>query len=168
MSQAVTREQWQPNRVNTRKHVWLAVIAVMAAIVGAHGATRSLQGLIDAVVRNGPDSQLPAHLSVVLGVGRIERTTAVKQAVIRDGNIVRTFNVCAADHGNLVMLTHDEQSQSTKAYLTSAAGTLRKAVSYQAGGAAIERSLADARGDFAAELAVWTAFGEKAAQNRAK
>jgi uncharacterized protein with GYD domain len=153
-------------REHTGRQVWLAVVAAMAAIAGAHSATRSLQGLIDAVVRNGPDSQLPAHLSVVLGVSPVERATAVKQAVIRDGDTVRTFNVCAANHDVVVMMTHDEHSQSTKAYLTSAAGKLRKAVFYQAGSAARERSLEDARGDYSAELALWTAFGEKAAKTR--
>jgi uncharacterized protein with GYD domain len=153
-------------RERTGRQVWLAVVAAMAAIAGAHSATRSLQGLIDTVVRNGPDSQLPAHLSVVLGVSPVERATAVKQAVIRDGDTVRTFNVCAANHDVVVMMTHDEHSQSTKAYLTSAAGKLRKAVYYQAGSAANERSLTDARGDYAAELARWTAFGEKAAKTR--
>jgi uncharacterized protein with GYD domain len=153
-------------REHTGRQVWLAVVAAMAAIAGAHSATRSLQGLIDAVVRNGPDSQLPAHLSVVLGVSQVERATAVKQAVIRDGDTVRTFNVCAANHDVVVMMTHDEHSQSTKAYLTSAAGKLRKAVLYQAGSAAHERSLEDARGDYSAELALWTAFAEKAAKTR--
>jgi len=155
-------------REHTGKPVWWVVMLAMAAIVSAHSATRPLQGLIDAVMRNGPDSQLPAHLSVVLGVSPVERTTAVKQAVIRDGSIVRTFNVCAANHGNVVMLTYDEHSQSTKAYLTSAAGSLRKAVYYQAGAAANERSLADARGDYAAERALWTAFGKKAPGSGAK
>jgi hypothetical protein len=150
------------------KPVWWVVMLAMTAILSAQSATLPLQGLIDAVVRYGPDSQLPARLSIVLGVSQVENTTPVKQAVIRDGQLVRTFNVCAANHDNVVMLTHDEQSQSTKAYLTSAAGKLRKAVQYQAGGAASERSLADARGDYAAELALWTAFGRKASETGAK
>jgi hypothetical protein len=155
-------------REHTGRQAWLAVVAAMAAIAGAHSATRSLQGLIDAVVRNGPDSQLPAHLSVVLGVSPVERATAVKQAVVRDGDTVRTFNVCAANHDVVVMMTHDEHSQSTKAYLTSAAGKLRKAVFYQAGSAAHERSLVDARSDYAAELARWTTLGEKGSESGAK
>ncbi len=155
-------------REHSGKPLWWVVMLAVVATISAHSATRSLQGLIDAVVRNGPDSQLPPHLSVVLGVSPVERATAVKQAVIRDGHIVRTFNVCAANHGDVVMLTHDEQSQSTKAYLTSSAGNLRKAVFYQAGAAANERSLVDARGDYAAELARWTTFGEKDSGSGAK
>jgi hypothetical protein len=148
----------------TGKRAWLVVAVAMAAALSAQGATRSLERLIDSVVRDGPDSQLPAHLSVILGVSGVEQKTAVKQAVIRDGYTVRTFNVCTANHGDVVMLTYNEQSRSTKAYLVSAAGALRKAVYYQAGAAANERSLADARGDFAKEIDFWTDLGRQPAR----
>ena len=140
---------------------WLIVVAATIAMLcalSAHGAARSLAGLIDAVVANGPESRLPAHLSVVLGISRTERETAVKQAVIRDGQTVHTFNVCAAKHDDVVMMSVNEQDRSTKAYLVSAAGVLRKAVSYQAGAPANERSLTEARDDFANEIKLWTEF----------
>jgi hypothetical protein len=120
-------------------------------------AAASLEGLIEAVVRRGPDSQLPARLSVVLGVSRSEQPTAVKQAVLRDGDTVRTFNVCAANHADVVMITYNEQSRSSKVYLVSPAGALRKAVAFQAGAPAAERSLTEAHGDFASELKFWLA-----------
>jgi hypothetical protein len=125
------------------------------AMLSAHGAPRSLGDLIDAVIRQGPASQLPAHLSVVLGVSRMEQPTAVKQAVMREAETVRTFNVCTANHDDVVMITYNEQSRSSKAYLMSPAGKLRKAVSFQAGAPAIERSLQEARSDFAAEVKFW-------------
>jgi hypothetical protein len=138
---------------------WLVVVVAVAAAVAARGAaTHSLKPLIDAVIRNGPDSQLPAHLSVMIGVSKVEQTTAVKQAVVRDGVIVRTFNVCVANHDDVVIMVHNEQSRSTKAYLSSPTGTLRKAVSYQAGAAATERTSAAARGDFAKEVNFWVDF----------
>jgi len=143
---------------------WLIIAVAMAAMLCAHGAARSLAGLVDAVLRKGPDSQLPARLSVVLGITRTEQQTAVKQAVIRDGQTVHTFNVCAAKHDDVVLMSYNEQSRSTKAYLVSAAGTLRKAVAYQAGAAASERSLADARGDFAKEILIWTDFERRGAE----
>jgi hypothetical protein len=118
-------------------------------------AAASLEGLIEATVRQGPDSQLPARLSVVLGVSRAEQPTAVKQAVMRNGETVRTFNVCAANHGDVVMITYNERSRSSKVYLVSPAGALRKAVSFQAGAPAAERSLQEASGDFAGELKFW-------------
>ena len=125
------------------------------AMGSAHGAPRSLGDLIDAVIRQGPTSQLPAHLSVVLGVSRIEQPTAVKQAVMRETETVRTFNVCIANHDDVVMITYNEQSRASKAYLLSPEGKLRKAVSFQAGAPAIERSLQEARSDFAAEIKFW-------------
>jgi hypothetical protein len=121
-------------------------------------AAASLAGLIEAVVRHGPDSQLPARLSVVLGVSRSEQPTAVKQAVMRDGDTVRTFNVCAANHADVVMITYNERSRSSKVYLASPAGALRKAVAFQAGAPAAERSLTEAHGDFAGELKFWLAI----------
>ena len=136
--------------------VWWLLASAMLSILPAHGAGSSLATLVDAVLRKGPNSQLPAHLSAVLGVSRLEQATPVKQAVMRDGSVVRTFNVCTAHHGDIVLITYDEQSRSSKAYLVSPAGALRKAVSYQAGAPASERSLADAAHDFANEIKFWT------------
>ena len=137
--------------------VAVATVA-MAAALCAQGAARSLSGLVDVVVANGPESRLPAHLSVVLGISRTERETAVRQAVIRDGQTVHTFNVCIAKHDDVVMISVNEQDRSTRAYLVSAAGVLRKAVSYQVGAPAHERSLTEAHDDFANEIKLWTEF----------
>jgi hypothetical protein len=140
------------------------VLVLAMAMLPAHSAVHSLEALVEAVVRHGPDSNLPAHLSVILGVSAVERQTAVKQAVMRSGAMVRTFNVCTAHHDDVVIMTYDEQNHSTKAYLTSPAGKLRKAVSYQSGAAANERSLADARVDFRNELTFWTDLDHRPVQ----
>jgi len=150
-------------RERAGKRGWLIVAVAMTVVLSAYGATGSLTQLVGAVLRNGPSSQLPAHLSVVLGITRTEQETPVKQAVIHDGQTVHTFNVCAANPADVVIVSYNEQSRSTKAYLVSTAGVLRKAVSYQAGAAATDRSLADARGDFADEIKFWTAFASREA-----
>ena len=151
-------------RERAGKRGWLIVAVAMTVVLSAYGASGSLSGLVGAVLRNGPSSQLPAHLSMVLGISRTDQETPVKQAVIRDGQTVHTFNVCAANPTDVVIVTYNEQSRSTKAYLVSTAGVLRKAVSYQAGAAPNDRSLADARADFANEIKFWTAFeGRQAA-----
>jgi hypothetical protein len=142
---------------------WWIVAAAMTLILAAQGASGSLAGFIDRVVRNGPASRLPPHLSVVLGVSKIEQETPVKQAVLHDGQTVRTFNVCTAKPADVVIMSYNEQSGSTKAYLVSAAGALRKAVSYQAGAPAIERSLAEAGADFADEMKFWTGLEHRQA-----
>ena len=138
---------------------WL-LAAVSIAIIGPGlAATRSLSELIDTVIHKGPDSQLPAHLSVVLGVNRrLEKATAIKQAVMRDGALVRTFNVCTAKPDDVVLIAYNEQSHASKAYLVSPAGVLRKAVAFQAGAPVSERSLTEAASDFAIELKFWTDF----------
>jgi len=107
------------------------------------------------VLAQGPQSTLPAHLSVVLGISAAERATAVKQAVIRDGHTVRTFNVGLARPGDVVLMNVDEQTHATRVYLVSASGTLRKAVSYRAGAPAMERNLIAARADYASEVKFW-------------
>jgi hypothetical protein len=134
----------------------IAVTVMMAAPSPAQGAPQPLKSVIDAVVQNGPVNRLPAHLSLVLGLNEGEQGPAVKQAVMRDGTLVRTFNVRIANHGDVVMMAYDEQSRSMKAYFVSEKGKLRKAVAYQAGAPATERSAAEARGDFAKEIRFWT------------
>jgi hypothetical protein len=145
---------------------WLMVGVALCAMASAHAGARSLGDLIDTVIRQGPASQLPAHLSVVLGVSRVEQPTAVKQAVMRDGATVRTFNVVAADRSDVVLITYNELSRSSKAYLMSPEGKLRKAVSFLAGAPAIERSLREAGGDFTAEIKFWKDLEHKPAATK--
>jgi hypothetical protein len=140
---------------------WWVIIVALAAGLAAQGATTHvLKPLIDVVIRNGPDSQLPAHLSVIMGVSQLEQATAVKQAVVRDGATVRTFNVCVANQDDVVIIVYNEQSRFSKAYLSSATGTLRKALSFQAGAPATVRTLPAARDDFAKEMNFWVAFSK--------
>lgn len=144
------------------KRGWLVAALALSAL-SAQAAGGSLKGLIDAVVRNGPASEIPAHLAVVLGVSTVEQSIPVKQAVVRDGARVRTFNVSTTKPEDVVIMSYDEGSRSMKAYFLSAAGELRKAVSYQAGAPAIIRPLSEARRDFADEMKFWMDFKQKAA-----
>jgi hypothetical protein len=130
-------------------------------MVAAHAAS-SVTALSDAVLRHGPDGQLPAHLSMVLGINRMGQTTPVKQAVIRSVDRVRTFNVCTANHDALVIVTYEERSRTIKAYLLSGSGVLRKAVDYQPGGEPHERALSEAHRDFVRELKFWADYSGQA------
>jgi len=133
----------------------MIVALAMMASWSAHGAAPSLAPLVDAVLAQGPRSTLPAHLSVVLGISAAESATAVKQAVVRDGHTVRTFNVRLAGPGDVVLMTVDEQDHATRAYLITVSGVLRKAVSYRAGAPAMQRNLMAVRADYASELKFW-------------
>jgi len=149
-------------QIGVSMRIGLAIL-IMAATLGATPSTVVLpQPLIDAVLRSGPDGQVPAHLSVVLGLTKAERPIPVKQAVLREGSIVRTFNVSTVRHDDVVLMSYDEQARSMQAYLTSPAGTLRKAISYRAGGQAVERTTADAAIDFAMEVKRWITPAPKA------
>ena len=115
------------------KSAWAIGAFALLFNLSAQGTRPGLDDLIDSVLRNGRDGHLPPHLSLVLGLGTGDAPLEVKQAVLREGPEVRVFNVCVADHKNIVMLRTNEQKKITKAYLISTTGDLRKAVSYEAG-----------------------------------
>jgi hypothetical protein len=122
-----------------------------------------LAGIIDEVVAKGPASQIPPHLSVVLGITTTQQPTAVKQAVMRAGDSMHTFNVRSDQQSDVVLMAYDSRTRATNAYLTNPAGTLRKAVSYQPGEAPIERKANEAGGQFAAEIKFWLNLSKTAA-----
>ncbi len=154
---------------NISTRTWRVAAAAMAAILiapcatlGAPAATHSVMALIDVVRRTGPEAQLPPHLSMVLGVESSARPTPVRQAIVRKGVTVRTFNVRTAGRADVVLIVYNEQTRLSKAYLISPAGVLRKAVAFQAEAAPVERSLAEARGESASEIKFWTDYANQA------
>ena len=127
----------------------------------AHSARPGLENLIDSVLRSGRDGQLPPHLSLVLGIGSGDAPLPVKQAVLRDGPEVRVFNVCVANHQDIVLLRTNELQQSTTAYLLSTAGKLRRAVSFRAGEQPLQTPVAKADAASAEEVKFWTDLGQR-------
>jgi hypothetical protein len=152
-------------RVAGGNWVWAAALIPVLAMASAQNAVPLLQPLIGAVLRNGPEGQLPPHLSLVLGLSKSGEPVPIKQALLREGPLVRTFNVSTVDHEDVVLMTYDEQSHSTHAYLTSASGVMRMAVEYETGAQAVVRAKRDAAPDFRAELKRWTSLGKKPAAN---
>jgi hypothetical protein len=118
----------------------------------------ALQAVIDAVVSKGSRSQLPAHLSIVLGLAHAEQGVPVRQAVMRDGAAIHTFNVSDGDHSQVVLLTYEAASQMTKAYRVSPTGRLQNAVAYRGADQASERGAREAQADFGKEIGFWTRF----------
>jgi hypothetical protein len=107
------------------------------------------------VLERGNDSQLPPHLSNVLGLNDKNQATRVRQIAMREGTVVHTFNVLASGHHQRVLLTHDEATQDTKVYGLRADGTLRVAVTYQGRGASRSMSPAAAREGYQREIQFW-------------
>jgi hypothetical protein len=134
---------------------WSVALFVVLANPPAHAAPTGLGNLADTVLQKGLDAQLPPHLSLVLGIGTGD-ALAVKQAVLREGVEVRVFNVCVANPEDIVILRTNEQKRTTRAFLVSRGGKLRKAVTYEGGGPPRETPPAQAAAALAAELQFWT------------
>ena len=109
-------------------------LTITVASAPARAATPWLPEFVDRAVRSGVDAKVSPNLSYVLGLATTSEATAVRQFVVREGSLVRTFNVCTGDHKKIVLMTIDEEKHATTAFLISSKGTLRKAVSYTSGG----------------------------------
>lgn len=143
-------------RVRARKIEWLIAVSILLVNPPAQGASRALDDLVAAVLRNGPDGRLPPHLSLVLGIGTGATPVAVKQAVLRERSEMRVFNVCVANHDDIVILRTDESEHNTKAFLLSRSGKLRSAVYYHAGEQPRRIPVTQAGAGAAAEVKFWT------------
>ena len=135
---------------------WLAALACLLVIAPVSAETSWLPALTDQTLRQGSDAKLPPRLSVVLGLEAHEQSTPVRQIAARVDHEVRAFNVCSANHQKLVIFTVNEQTQAVTAYLLSAGGKLRKAVSYTPGGPSRELPPAEARSGFNREVHYWS------------
>ncbi len=159
----------------TRQTGLFVATAIVALLLGAREtataepaagpapAAGGLGALTARALRVGSDAKLPPNLVSTLGFGTQETGMPVRQLAIRVGGDVRAFNVSKAHPAVVVMFDHNEVSRVTVAYLVSSAGKLRRAVSYQAGGAGGVLPAAEAQRRFAPELKYWLAVGQGAA-----
>jgi hypothetical protein len=150
----------------TRRRATAGTLLALWMAASAYGATTAISALVDQVLAKGPATNLPPHLSLVLGLGTGVDGVAVKQAVMRSGPDVRVFNVCVSDPQKLVILHADEMRNLTAAYLFSPDSKLSKAVRYDAGGSPVEIPKAEADKAFAKEIHYWTTLGGTAAGAR--
>jgi hypothetical protein len=148
-------------RIETRQWGWIAGTLAALLSLQALGARPGLDAVAQSVLHNGRDGQLPPHLSLVLGIAKGDAPLIVKQAVLRDGPKVRVFNVSVVNPKDIVILRTNEQERTTKAYLLSATGELRLAVSYHAGEPTQQIPTAVAIAESAEEIKYWTSLGNK-------
>jgi hypothetical protein len=113
--------------------------------------------LTQQALNSGFLTRLPAPVSVAFGLAKAEEGTEVRQLLSKSGHRVRTFNVSVANHADVVVFNINAQTGATLAYLVTPDGRLRKAVSYQAGGAAEALAAADAQAGLAREGHFWSA-----------
>jgi hypothetical protein len=153
----------QPHRHNKLNRLaWIAGALATLLSFQALGAHPGFDEVVASVLRNGRDGQIPPHLSLVLGIGTGDAPLSAKQAVLREGPEVRVFNVSVANSKDIVILRTNEQEQTTKAYLLSATGKLRKSVFFHAGGPTQEIPSKEAIAAAADEIKYWTNSGHRA------
>lgn len=136
---------------------WLATLLALAQLaVAAPAASSWAETLATRALKEGPSSQLPPHLTEVLGLSGNGQGLAVRQVVSRDGFTVRTFNVGAEAPHRVVVMVADEAAHLTVVYLLTPHGHLRRALQYHRGEAPQEVSAAAAQPGFAAEARFWS------------
>jgi hypothetical protein len=129
------------------------------AAAGATGqAAAGVAALVAEAGRIGNQARLPPHLVEVLGLGTHVGGLAVRQLALRQGSVVRTFNVSAANALDIVIFDYDEATRATLVCLLTPAAKLRRAVTYVAGDAPHVLAKPEARRRFGPELDYWLAI----------
>ena len=139
----------------------MALVLGMLAGGALPAATSWAQTLTQQALSAGFLARLPPNVSLALGLAKPDEGTEVRQLLSKYGRRIRTFNVGVANHGELVIFNVDAQSGATVAYRLTPEGTLRQAVSYQAGGQVRPLATADAKSGFSAEVRYWSARARK-------
>jgi hypothetical protein len=117
-------------------------------------AQKRLAQAADATSRNGFHAKLPPHISTLLGLSN-EQECPVMQSVVRDGKLVKGFDVSDTNKNDIVLFVVDEAASNQTLYLTSPEGTLRKVVSIKAGVGSVVRTTDDDRKTFQTEKQSW-------------
>ena len=150
-----------------KNRLWLPMLLLALSGLTAHaappGAAAGVGALVAEAARIGKEARLPPHLVEVLGLGTHVGGLAVRQLALRQGSVVRTFNVSAANGRDVVIFDYDETTRATLVCLLTPAAKLRRAVTYTAGDAPHVLATPEARRRFAPELDYWLAIRLSAA-----
>jgi hypothetical protein len=136
--------------------MWIGCCLMLA--VPLQAAAPWTQTLSQQALDAGFLQRLPPAVCKAFGLPKADDGTDVRQLLTKDGHRIRTFNVGVANHNDLVIFNIDAKGGANLAYLVAGDGSLRKAVSYQTGGADTkELSAADAGAAFTKEVRFWSA-----------
>jgi hypothetical protein len=140
----------------------LALLALSLALaLPGQAATDWFGDFVARVEHQGADAQFPPHLAVVFGRAASDVGEPIKQAVVKAAPLVRTFNVLTRKPEAVVLLTFNEASRKTVAYLLTPSGTFRKAVTYEAGAQPERLPAAAAHTGLDAELSFWKGVAQR-------
>jgi type II secretory pathway pseudopilin PulG len=87
----------------------------------------------DKTLREGLHARLPPHISTLLGISSDDKECPVMQSVLRNGRVVKGFDISKANKNDIVLFIADETTNDQTLYLTSPEGKLRRVVSVEAG-----------------------------------
>lgn len=139
----------------------------LALALPAHVREEWLAAFTNRVLQEGHTAHLPAHLSLVLGLGSGEEAVPVRQFGTQSGSLIRTFNVASLKGQHVVvLLDYDEGRRQTHAFLLKRSGVLARAVSYETGAQPAILSPDTARPAFEAQKAWWSRAAQDAATPR--
>jgi hypothetical protein len=139
----------------------LTLVAGTLLAAALQAAVPWAQTLTQRALDSGFLTRLPPTVSTAFGLAKAQDGTEVRQLLTKHGHLVRTFNVCVANHADVVALDLNAQSGASVAYLMSADGQLRKAVSYRTGGEVKTLGNADAEAGFAQVKHYWSGQAHK-------
>lgn len=134
----------------------MATLVCLLAAAAALAQSPWVSVLTQQALTAGFPGTVPPHVAMVLGLTPKEEGVPVKQLVSHADQQVHTFNVSVAKPRKVVIFSVDEKAHNTVVYLLSAAGKLRKAVSYQSGGEPHELPATEARTGLASEVSFWS------------
>jgi len=146
--------------VQTRNLIATALLLILgcaAVLCRAAVAPEWFSAFTQRVAQEGKDATLPPHLALALGLGDGEHSLPVKQAGLRSGAVVRTFNVAhTASHPTVVLLEHHEDTQLTRAFLLKNSAQLAKALAYSSGAEPQAIPASQARPQLQEQLKYWS------------
>jgi hypothetical protein len=139
-----------------RNAVFTGLVCIMLA-VRAQSEVPWFSGFTDRVLREGHEALLSPHLSLVFGLGTGEKSVAVKQLATQNPQEIRAFNV-STQKGRVVVviLSYDQKTRVTRAFLLGSGAKLRRAVTYETGSQAAILPDALARSALREELQYWS------------
>jgi hypothetical protein len=130
------------------------LVATRVALADVGPAAPLLARLVQRALDSGQHAQLSPHLSVLLNVSHVERSTPIHQLGITAPGALWLIDVCDDDHTHIVLM-RVAGGTDVAAYGMTPAGTLLKAVTYKVGGSTRLLSAGEAKAGFKGQLGFW-------------
>ena len=135
--------------------VLTVLVAAQAKQAPASVNQKRIAQAVDKVLVDGLQAKIPPHVSTMLQISDEGNECPVRQGFLRNGAVVRGFNVSVADKNNIVLFVTDESAHEQTYYLTSGLGGLRRVLAVRAGTGHILPVTGKEKAAFKKELQFW-------------